>query len=496
MKMASERRALDKIFKRRNRYEIPEWQRDEVWPDEKKVLLIDSILRGWKLPKFYFSKTSNSPEEFEVVDGQQRLSAIFDFFEGKLAIGPRSKEEYGGVRYEDLNDDVVDRFDDYELEIDVITDATEQELREFFQRLQGGLQLTASEKLNAVHSKLTDFARSLARHPFFRDKVAVADTRKAYFDIVSKAAAIQIDGLDTGLRYEDLRSTFEANSNFSATSNVGRRLKMTLDLLNRTFSSRDANLRNRSTIQSFITLAAKFIEAGNQQGNEAGLHRFLDHFSRELAKQVELGQAATDHDYLEFQRTLSANVKAGAKVRHQILLRKLLAHDPRLAAVLGPTVIAESGVGAEIHGLADQIGAAIANINDRYGAAKGKDLFKATNKTTRAVKRIGDKVEDFDDYQTLVDDLYFLFWEACGQRLKGKMPASFDDINALRTALQHDVDHGKPAEIAKKRRKLGEVFKRYSGEVSPQGLAPERFAVVQANVLRAIEADLRNLTWD
>ena len=29
MKMVAERRALDKIFKRRDRYEIPDWQRDK-----------------------------------------------------------------------------------------------------------------------------------------------------------------------------------------------------------------------------------------------------------------------------------------------------------------------------------------------------------------------------------------------------------------------------------------------------------------------------------
>ena len=86
-------RAIDKIYKRRDRYDIPDWQREEVWDDAKKRRLIDSILRGWKLPKFYFLKTSEDPEEFEVVDGQQRLAAIFGFFEVdpiiKTMTGPR-----------------------------------------------------------------------------------------------------------------------------------------------------------------------------------------------------------------------------------------------------------------------------------------------------------------------------------------------------------------------------------------------------------------------
>src|SRR5437588_3562286 len=58
MKMLSEKRAIDKIFRRRDRYDIPDWQREEVWNREKKQRLIDSILRGWKLPKFYFVEAS------------------------------------------------------------------------------------------------------------------------------------------------------------------------------------------------------------------------------------------------------------------------------------------------------------------------------------------------------------------------------------------------------------------------------------------------------
>jgi hypothetical protein len=55
MEVRAERRALDKIYKRRDRYEIPGWQRSKVWSTEQKRRLIDTILRGWKLPKFYFA---------------------------------------------------------------------------------------------------------------------------------------------------------------------------------------------------------------------------------------------------------------------------------------------------------------------------------------------------------------------------------------------------------------------------------------------------------
>jgi hypothetical protein len=41
----------------------------------------------------------------------------------------------------------------------------------------------------------------------------------------------------------------------------------------------------------------------------------------------------------------------------------------------------------------------------------------------------------------------------------------------------------------------GETFKKYSGEISPESLAPDRFMVVQANLLGALKRDLAVLKW-
>jgi len=167
--MTAGRRALDKIYKRRDRYEISEWQRGEVWDTERKQQLIDSILRGWKLPKFYLLRLDD--DDFEVVDGQQRLAAIYEFFSNELPLAEESVKEFGGPYYKDLKQRIADTFDDFEIEYDEIEESVEEELKQFFQRLQQGLPLTSSEKLNSVHSKLRDFCRSLVKHPSSRRKL-------------------------------------------------------------------------------------------------------------------------------------------------------------------------------------------------------------------------------------------------------------------------------------------------------------------------------------
>ncbi len=491
MKMTPERRALDKIFRRRDRYEIPDWQREEVWDQAKKQLLIDSILRGWKLPKFYFVKSAN--DEYEVVDGQQRLLAIFEFCSNELALSPETAKKFGGPLYRDLSQKVGDAIDDFEIEYDVIEDATDEELKGFFLRLQTGLPLTSSEKLNAVHSKLRDFCRTVSRHPFFKDTVSIPDTRYAHLDIVAKVATIEIEGLETGLRFDDIKDVFVSHGNFSATSNVAKKIKAALDFLQRAFKDNGAALRTRTVVQSLITLTCKLIATGRSEHLEGEVQKFFDAFTKELAHQIEMGQAASDGDYLIFQRSVNANVKGGAKTRHEILLRKLFRLSPKLADVFDPSIVAESGVAGRVSNLAESISQLIDQLNKKYAAVTGDDLFKATNKTSQALIRIGKTAKSLSAYKTLVDDLYFLFRESVGKRLGDHWPGSFADVNDLRTDLRHDVDHGDVGKVRSKRRKIGKTFLKYAGGGTPDTIEPEKFPLVQANIMGAIEGDLRGL---
>jgi hypothetical protein len=494
MRMSADKRAIDKIYKRRDRYEIPEWQRQEVWSVSKKQNLIDSVLRGWKLPKFYFLKLSDDPEQYEVVDGQQRLASIFEFFDNELALGEVSIKEFGGPYCRDLRDRYRDAFDDFEIEFDEIEEATEEEVKEFFQRLQEGLPLTSSEKLNSVHSKLRDFLVKQTKHSFFQ-KVTASNKRYGHFDILAKVAAVEIDGIEVGLRYDDLRAVFESQAAFSARSNVATRITETLEFLERGFPNGSQHLHNRTIVQSLLTLACALSRSGRVSGSEQRVAAFFDTFMKELNRQVELGQKATDGDYLRFQRTVNANVKAGARIRQEILVRKFLAFDPSFATMLGPTAVAESGLHTAIRSDAAEIARLITEVNERYAAQHGIDLVKPTNKTAQALAQLGDPVLDYRGYESLIDGLYFLFHEGIGNRLEGKMPESFRDVDALRTQLRHDLDHGAQGSSRAKRRKGGDAFKKYSGEASPAGLAPERFAIVQSNLLAALKRDLGSVSW-
>jgi len=60
------------------------YQRKLVWSAAEKQRLIDSILRDLPIPLFLVAETGTGEGTFEVIDGLQRLNAIFSFLENEI----------------------------------------------------------------------------------------------------------------------------------------------------------------------------------------------------------------------------------------------------------------------------------------------------------------------------------------------------------------------------------------------------------------------------
>lgn len=63
----------------------PDYQRGYVWTQEDKVRLLASIFDGADIGKFLLMEYPHPENRLEVIDGKQRLRAIMDFREGRLA---------------------------------------------------------------------------------------------------------------------------------------------------------------------------------------------------------------------------------------------------------------------------------------------------------------------------------------------------------------------------------------------------------------------------
>lgn len=109
----------------------------DIWPVTARSYFIDTILHGFPFPKIYlyqsFSKETKKPFK-ELVDGQQRVTTIQDFYNNKFALSNTSKQ-FAGLRFRDLSEEAQQKFISYQIEHSTILSATRSELLEMFRRM-------------------------------------------------------------------------------------------------------------------------------------------------------------------------------------------------------------------------------------------------------------------------------------------------------------------------------------------------------------------------
>jgi hypothetical protein len=199
----------------------PPFQRQGgVWSETRNQLLVDSLLRGWDIPKFYFRDVGDG-ENFEVVDGKQRLNAIDLFRRGELKLGKESKtlpKPFGDLSdksYDDLSDEQKDRFGERKLAIVKLRNAGEEEVRELFLRLQEGVALTPPEKRNAKLGDLRDFVAEVAgsEEDFDPHRVLTrtrySATRYRWDDLVAIVTCLEIAGGPIDVGAVSLRNLYD-----------------------------------------------------------------------------------------------------------------------------------------------------------------------------------------------------------------------------------------------------------------------------------------------
>jgi len=122
---------LLKLHRRRSEIELsPEYQRGVVWSKDKQQLLMDTILKKMHIPPVYFRVLENG--YYECVDGQQRCTAIFDFFDNKFPLSKKYSPEFAGKYFKELPSNIRDLFDDYEIMVFEINNADDEEIRDMF----------------------------------------------------------------------------------------------------------------------------------------------------------------------------------------------------------------------------------------------------------------------------------------------------------------------------------------------------------------------------
>ena len=148
----------------------PDYQRNSTWGDKQKSELIESILMGVPLPLFYFFANENGI--WQVVDGRQRLTALFDFLDNKYKLHKelRILGKISGKHFKDLELQEQGILEDYALNINLIKPPTPERVKfDIFDRVnRGGTRLNNQEMRNAIYQgKSTELLKTLTNNEDF-----------------------------------------------------------------------------------------------------------------------------------------------------------------------------------------------------------------------------------------------------------------------------------------------------------------------------------------
>lgn len=132
----------------------PDFQRRGVWSNSAKSFFADTILKGKPFPKIIIMQEFRDGATVRVVvDGQQRLRAIFDFINNGIKVSKAHSAQYAGLTFSQLDIDVQNAFLQYEVACDVLYSAPLSELLDIFARINRyTVKLNGQELRNAKFS--------------------------------------------------------------------------------------------------------------------------------------------------------------------------------------------------------------------------------------------------------------------------------------------------------------------------------------------------------
>jgi 5-methylcytosine-specific restriction endonuclease McrA len=304
-----------------------EYQRSEVWKLPKKQLLIDSILSDYDIGSIILRQKE---DKWEILDGQQRLKAIFDFVAGKFSLSDETYN-YGGKKWGELEPSVqwgqfMNRLV-YTTKIYSVDDETTSKI---FLRVQEGMPLNSAEKLNAMRGCMRNAVYEISQHPFFK-MTGVTELRFAYRYLCAQIALLEMGDVTThvfrDIKFRALKKMYEDYKD-KLPPKIFDRMKSTLNFLQNTLGSSASIINKKSDVVSIYLLASYVTQIFAIKGKESKFKDFIINF----LQKVETAGYSDKEGYYDYwvARSSSPDSKKQLENRFQIMLRKFLEFEPIL----------------------------------------------------------------------------------------------------------------------------------------------------------------------
>lgn len=284
----------------------PNFQRGEVWGKQKKQRLIDSILRGWHIPPIHVIQVPDSNKQ-EVLDGQQRLAAIRDFFDDRFPVdGSQEPRDERILQLDGKYFSMVDKvtqasIEDFTIRILTISNYELGEPGELFYRLNQPTNLTSAEQRNAyfgqARQQVKELVELFARFDFNTQTIGFSNSRMAYDDVIAKCLiTIEYNSLSTKITSNLVTSRYRDSDGFNP--GIIDNFKEALGSFNTSIKARvEKSKLNKATLYSWLLF---YYQVQTCLGvDQDRLNYFFDSFEKQKSK-VETVGPTSDSSAREF----------------------------------------------------------------------------------------------------------------------------------------------------------------------------------------------------
>lgn len=327
------------LFKRSLVNLNPPYQRRSVWNQAYKDDFIDTVLLQYPAPAIFLYEEV-SPEGvsiYQVVDGKQRLTSVFEFTSGEFPVSEQSPIAHlRGKTFEHLSREEKTAFWTYQFPIEYLPTNDETIINTIFQRInKNTARLTRQELRHAkyggefisVAEDLTEYLFTVLPEGFPRIE---RQSKKQMKDVelVANLLLYLEDGIK-GYSQDELDEAFsERDVTWDQETDSRVRFVEAVDCIGK-FTSEPAEnplfktrLRNQADFYSLFTAVAQSLAAGTIMCSDGNLVTRLTDFVATVEDEHRRSKSRPATDYFKAARS-NSNDSGPRKKRHEIILRVL-----------------------------------------------------------------------------------------------------------------------------------------------------------------------------
>ncbi len=311
----------------------PPYQRKPVWTHNQKAYLIDTILKGYLIPEIYIHRVTDSKGQsiYNVVDGQQRIRSILDFTGGEFSLVEEYNPEYTDYTFQDLPESVQKDFWGYIMQVREITDASEDEVRNLFKRMNRNVvALNPQELRHATYSG--DFIKlmeDIAEYEFWSENKIVRPNeirRMNDVQFVSDLFISMMHGIQDKTKEMDKYYEDYEEKGFPEKTKWHRLFQNILDTITAIFPDvRETRWRNKSDFYTLFMVLNEilkecYIPNNNYKKINRDLMRFSNQINESTKKESKVERFSKDILAYTNAVTKSTTDKDRRITRHKIIL--------------------------------------------------------------------------------------------------------------------------------------------------------------------------------